>query len=152
MVYLWRPCRIKLKIAPEGLAFSVFLWAHFFWNLPYCHSCPLPVRITSPGTRSSSRAHSSPRPTPFPPRSLQCFCIDYLGDCGCVFCPSFPSNPTPPSCLCGLCSPPIFHRTERTLLPSVGCIYRSRTCWPRVCTPSPTPHPRKADAGDTVTL
>lgn len=66
------------------MAFSVSLWAHFSWNRSYCDSCPLPVRITSPGTRSSSRADSSPRQRLFL-RSLQCYCIDYLGGCGCVF-------------------------------------------------------------------
>lgn len=55
-----------LKVARASLAFSAFLWAHFFWKLSYCDSCPLPVRITSPGNGSSSRAHRSPGPTPFP--------------------------------------------------------------------------------------
>lgn len=54
------------KVARASLAFSAFLWAHFFWKLSYCDSCPLPVRITSPGNGSSSRAHRSPGPTPSP--------------------------------------------------------------------------------------
>lgn len=67
LIYLRQQRRPKLKLARESLAFSVFLWANFSWNRSYCDSCPLPVGITSPGTRSSSRADSSPRPTPFPP-------------------------------------------------------------------------------------
>lgn len=55
-----------LKVARASLAFSAFLWAHFVWKLSYCDSCPLPVRITSPGNGSSSRAHRSPWPTPSP--------------------------------------------------------------------------------------
>lgn len=53
---LWWLCHIRLKIAGEGMVFSVFLWDLFCWSLLYCDSCPLTVRITSPGTRSSSRA------------------------------------------------------------------------------------------------
>lgn len=59
-------CHIRLKIAGDGLVFSVFLWDLFSCSLLYCDSCSLPVRITSPGTHSSSRAHRVCRPTPFP--------------------------------------------------------------------------------------
>lgn len=61
----WQLCHSRLKIAAQGLAFSVFLWDIFSRGL-YCDSCPLTVRITSPGTCSSSRDHRGCRPTPFP--------------------------------------------------------------------------------------
>lgn len=153
----------ELKIAPESLAFSVFLWAHFFWNLSYCDSCPLPLRITSPGNCSSSRAHSSLRPTPFP-RGLQSYCIDYLGGCGCVFAffsvntgerssfvPDF-SSPAiffPLCSSCGFCSRSIFSQNWETLFPPCAGLHWSRTCWSGECTPLASGKPV---LGDTAVL
>lgn len=152
-----------LKVARASLTFSAFLWAHFFWKLSYCDSCPLPVRITSPGNGSSSRAHRSPRPTPSPleppmllyrlfRRLLVQVCLFFRVNTGerSYFLPDFssPAVVVFPQCSsCGFCNRSAILANWETHFFSPPCagLYWSRN----LCSPLPSGKPT---LGDTAVL
>lgn len=126
-------------------SFFVFLWNLFFfflcWTRLYCDSCPHPVRITSPGTHSSSRAQRSCRPPPFffptpyestPVTPMSCtghrficlpFALSFVTDATAPF-NWYPPQATPP-----LRSSSEFHGIQGTVLPPSVAAHRHRTCW-----------------------
>lgn len=53
-----------------------FCGIFFSWSLLYYDSCPLPVKITSPGTHSSSRAHGLQANTSSPGLSTTVHCTN----------------------------------------------------------------------------